>query len=296
MITSQKHSSSAEIVGLPTGTVQPFLKWPGGKRWIAHKIADCIKECLQSTYYEPFIGGGSVFFVLRPKTAVLSDVNGDLVNTYIQVRDHHEKVTTLLKKIPVSREEYYRIRSDAPDNATERAVRFLYLNRTAFGGIYRLNKGGQFNVPFGGGERTPEILWRDKLLEKASAALRCANLLQGDFESLLGAAKPGDVVFCDPTYTVSHENNSFRRYNEKNFSWQDQERLVRSATAAADRGVAVMVTNAYHKCIKDLYAPHRPMVLNRASCVSPKAEGRRFVRECIFALGPWPRHWRKYFR
>ncbi|MCB2181325.1 MAG: DNA adenine methylase [Desulfobulbaceae bacterium] len=296
MGTSQKHSCSEETVGVSTSTIQPFLKWPGGKRWIAPKLALCIKECLRSTYYEPFLGGGSVFFVLRPQRAVLSDVNGDLVNTYVQVRDHHEEVITLLKELPASREEYYRIRNEEPDNAVERAVRFLYLNRTAFGGIYRLNKDGKFNVPFGGGDRTPEILWRNKLLKKASIALRSANLRPGDFESLLRLAKPGDVVFCDPTYTVSHENNSFRRYNEKNFSWEDQKRLVRSATLAADRGVAVMVTNAYHKCIKELYAPHSPMILNRMSCVSPKVQGRRLVRECVFALGPWPRRWRRHFR
>lgn len=224
MVIKQEHFIYAETDGVQTGTVQPFLKWPGGKRWIAAKLACCIKECLRSTYYEPFLGSGSVFFVLRPQRAVLSDVNDDLVNTYVQVRDHHHEVTALLKELPLSRKDYYRVRDEEPDNVIERAARFLYLNRTAFGGIYRLNKAGKFNVPFGGGERTPEILWKEKLLEKASAALHSVNLLNADFESLLAAAKPGDVVYCDPTYTVSHENNSFRRYNEKNFSWEDQRK------------------------------------------------------------------------
>lgn len=276
--------------------VKPFLKWPGGKRWIAPKLASCIKECLRSTYYEPFLGGGSVFFVLQPSNAVLSDVNDDLVNTYLQVRDKHEKVLTLLKELPVSRDDYYRVRGEEPDNDIESAARFLYLNRTAFGGIYRLNKSGKFNVPFGGGERTPQILWKEPLLKNASVALTNARLQTGDFETILDAAKPGDVVYCDPTYTVSHENNSFRRYNEKNFTWGDQVRLVSSAKAAADRGVSVMVSNAYHKCIKELYAPYRPLILSRISRVSPKIEGRRLVRECLFALGPWPRLWRRHFR
>lgn len=280
----------------PLGRLQPFLKWPGGKSWIATKLASCIRENLRSTYYEPFLGSGAVFFVLLPQNAVLSDVNHDLVNTYIQVRDHWEEVISKLRRLPVNRDMYYQLRIMEPDNAIERSVRFLYLNRTAFGGIYRLNKRGEFNVPFGGGERTPEILWRDNLLKNASAALSCTQLTQSDFETQLDVAKSGDVVFCDPTYTVSHENNSFRRYNEKNFSWEDQERLVKSAMAAADRGVSVLVTNAYHKCIKELYSPYRPMVVSRVSCMSPKAEGRRLVRECVFALGPWPRNWKKHFR
>lgn len=277
-------------------TVPPFLKWPGGKRWIAPKLASCIKECLQNIYYEPFLGSGSVFFVLQPHNAVLSDVNSDLVNTYLQVRDHYEEVLKLLKELPVSRENYYNIRDEEPNDTIKRAARFLYLNRTAFGGIYRLNKHGKFNVPFGGGARTPEILWRAKLLEKASVALLNTKLKTGDFKALLDMAEPGDVVYCDPTYTVSHENNSFQRYNEKNFSWSDQMRLARNAKAAAKRGVAVIVTNAYHKCINELYSPHRPLVLSRISRVSPKADARKLVRECVFALGPWPRLWRRHFK
>ncbi|MGV8080007.1 MAG: DNA adenine methylase [Syntrophales bacterium] len=280
----------------PSGRVQPFLKWPGGKRWIAPKLASCIKECLQATYYEPFLGSGSVFFVLQPRNAVLSDVNGDLVNTYLQVRDNYKNVLRLLKGLPVSQEDYYNIRNEEPNDMIKRAARFLYLNRTAFGGIYRLNKYGKFNVPFGGGARTPEILWRDKLLEKASLALQHAKLQTGDFEAVLDVAKQRDVVYCDPIYTVSHENNSFRRYNERNFSWSDQVRLARSAQAAAERGVAVMVSNAYHKCINELYFPHRPLILSRTSRVSPKADARKLVRECVFALGPWPRLWRRHFK
>ncbi|MEN6475867.1 MAG: Dam family site-specific DNA-(adenine-N6)-methyltransferase [Syntrophaceae bacterium] len=277
-------------------TIQPFLKWPGGKRWIASKVSSCIKECLRTTYYEPFLGGGAVFFFLQPINAVLSDVNCDLVNTYLQVRDNNEEVITLLKELPVNLEDYYNIRDEEPNDAIKRAARFLYLNRTAFGGIYRLNKNGKFNVPFGGGARTPEILWRDKVLEKASRALRSAKLLSCDFQSILDLAQSGDVVYCDPTYTVSHENNSFRRYNERNFSWCDQERLAKCAKAAADRGVAVMVSNAYHKCIIELYAPYRPQILSRISRVSANIDGRKMVRECVFALGPWPRLWRRHFR
>lgn len=292
--------SKREIHCRPTETanrmVAPFLKWPGGKRWIAPKVASCIKECLQSIYYEPFLGSGAVFFSLRPKRAILSDINSDLINTYLQIRDHHKEVISLLKNLPVTKEQYYSLRGEEPESATDQAARFLFLNRTAFGGIYRLNKNGKFNVPFGGGARTPEILWRDNLLKKASEELKKANLLTGDFEAVFGMAKPGDVVYCDPTYTVSHENNSFRRYNEKNFSWADQERLVVTAKAAAVRGVAVMITNAYHRCIKELYAPHRPLIIGRISRVSPKTQWRRHVRECIFALGPWPVRWRRHFR
>lgn len=112
--------------------------------------------------------------------------------------------------MPISEADYYRIRETEPADSFARAVRFLYLNRTAFGGMYRLNRFGKFNVPYGG-ERTPEALWRDALIDSASRALAAADLRVSDFEPLMNQAGPGDVVYCDPTYTVTHNNNGFIR-------------------------------------------------------------------------------------
>ncbi|HUO31615.1 MAG TPA: Dam family site-specific DNA-(adenine-N6)-methyltransferase [Bryobacteraceae bacterium] len=265
--------------------VPPFLKWPGGKRWAGTLIADVLRPHLKHTYYEPFLGGGSVFFALRPESAVLSDINPDLINTFQLVRDHPLELIRRLKRMRVEKATYDRLRGSEPRAAVDRAVRFLYLNRTAFGGIYRLNLNGQYNVPFGGGQRTPEVLWSKGLLSGASRALVQADIRQADFEDIVERAGRGDAVYCDPTYTVAHENNGFVRYNQRNFSWHDQERLASAAWRAGERGATIVISNAYHPSIKRLYRGARFRVLERYSCVSTDVSKRRCVREFLVVLG-----------
>jgi DNA adenine methylase len=224
---------------------KPFLKWPGGKRWLIPYIHNLLKEQVFDRYFEPFLGGGAVFFSLHPRVATLSDVNAELVNTYLQVKARPLDLIEKLKKIPVDKETYLSLREASPINPVDRAVRFLYLNRTAFGGMYRLDREGHFNVPFGGGERTPEPLWRDNLLINASEILRNTVIATADFEEILARTGKGDLVYCDPTYTVSHNNNGFIRYNERNFSWSDQVRLARVCREAATRGATILVSNAF---------------------------------------------------
>jgi DNA adenine methylase len=252
-------------------SVKPFLKWPGGKRWIAQKLALCISKRLSNRYYEPFLGGGAIFFGLCPRKATLSDINSDLINTYIQVRDKPEEIIDGLKKLSVDKESYYHIRKEEPKDLVERAIRFLYLNRTAFGGIYRLNLNGKFNVPYGGGSRTPELLWRDGLIKRASHALQGIELAVSDFEKMMNKSRYGDVIYCDPTYTMIHNNNKFIRYNEKNFSWKDQERLSLVALRALKRGTFVLISNASYYPLCELYHPFKPIKLARKSLVSRKS-------------------------
>jgi DNA adenine methylase len=265
--------------------IAPFLKWPGGKRWIATQLAELIAKNLRGRYFEPFLGGGAVFFCLAPRIATLSDINHDLINTYIQVRNDPELLIKRIKGLEISKEKYLEIRDSSPECPIERAVRFLYLNRTGFGGIYRLNSKGQFNVPYGGGERTPDVLWEKGLLSKACRVLRNRRIGVMDFEEPLGEAGVGDVVYCDPTYTVAHNYNGFVRYNEKNFSWEDQKRLAQAAMSARSRGALVIVSNAGHESILDLY-PEPPLVLERNSLVSRNISSRTVVREYLFVLSP----------
>lgn len=266
----------------------PFLKWPGGKRWAAPKIVKIINDHLseRGTYYEPFLGGGAVFFLLRPASAFLGDINPDLVNAYVTVRDTPTQLLREVRKIPVTEKDYYRIRKATPRSSLKRAAHFLYLNRTAYGGIYRLNLDGHFNVPYGGGERTPAILWEEKLVESASAALVGVKVKQCDFAKLIRRAGPGDVVYCDPTYTVAHDNNGFVRYNESNFSWADQVRLALETQAAATRGATVIVSNAHHRTVRALYPGSETHTLRRTSCVSAVAEARKSVAEYLLVLQP----------
>jgi len=267
-----------------SSVILPFLKWPGGKRWVADQIAEIIRPHLTRDYYEPFLGGGAVFFRLQPKRATLSDINGDLINTYHAVRDSVGRLISALRALPVDKSTYDRLRADEPAERFEQAVRFLYLNRTAFAGMYRLNLSGRFNVPYGGGERTAKVLWATPLLKAASHALSTVKIRQSDFEPILDSATRGDVVYCDPTYTVAHNCNGFVRYNERNFSWADQVRLARAAKRASRRGVKVVITNANHPTVRDLYPSARFTVLHRRSLVSTDASKRRDVTELLVCL------------
>lgn len=266
--------------------IKPFLKWPGGKRWLARTIADVLQPRLQGRYFEPFLGGGAVYFALRPTLATLSDINADLINVYRQVRDRPAQVLGHLKSIPVTSKRYYTVRMENPGCKTKQAAHFLYLNRTAFGGIYRLNKEGQFNVPYGGGDRTPSPLWRDNLIVSSSRTLQGVTLKISDFEPIIDMAVSGDAVYCDPTYTVAHENNGFVRYNERNFSWADQERLAAAALRAYKRGVFIIISNAYHPSVRKLYREFTAKRFTRKSLVSTSVDARRTVHEYLLVLGP----------
>jgi DNA adenine methylase len=268
---------------------EPFLKWPGGKRWLAPLLLKIARTQRFSVYREPFLGGGALFFALNPDAAILSDINGELINTYRQVKLHPDLLLSSLRQLPTNRKTYYSVRNAVGDSRIERAVRFLYLNRTAFGGLYRLNLDGVFNVPFGGGERTPAPLWTRKLIVSATAALRGARLLTCDFEEALRSAGRDDLVYCDPTYTVAHNNNGFVRYNESNFSWEDQKRLAACCHAAARRGAFIIVSNAHHEDLLGLYRPHRHLSLSRTSCLCPDASYRRLITEYIFLFAPTSR-------
>jgi DNA adenine methylase len=264
----------------------PLLKWPGGKRWAASEIAELVRCALAPTgrYIEPFLGGGAVFFFLRPKRALLGDINPQLIETYQTVRDTPKQVLDSLRSLRVDRETFYQLRASRPATAVERAVRFLYLNRTAFGGIYRLNAAGEFNVPYGG--RSHAVLWTRAIIDRAADALQGAELQCADFQQLLRRARAGDVVYCDPTYTVAHDNNGFVRYNERNFSWSDQNRLADAAAVASGRGATVVVSNAHHVSVRALYREATATVLHRRSSVSRVISGRREVSEYLFILGP----------
>jgi DNA adenine methylase len=271
---------------MPREPLTPFIKWPGGKRWIAARIAELITPQLTGTYFEPFLGGGAVFFHMLPKRSVLADINGDLILTYRSVRNDPDGVIRAIRRHPVTAEEYYRIRESDPKRPLRRAARFLYLNRTAFGGLYRVNLNGKFNVPYGGGERITASFWRTDILKRASNGLRGARLEVADFESIIDRAGVGDVVYCDPAYTVAHDNNCFVRYNESNFSWNDQERLASAAFRAARRGSMVIVSNAHHESIRRLYRGAQFEVLSRMSAVAPRPEQRRRVEEFLIRIHP----------
>jgi DNA adenine methylase len=235
--------------------VEPFVKWAGGKRLLLPQLLEHIRPPERGgRYFEPFLGGGAVFFALRPKAAHLSDASPELINAYQAVRDSVEEVIRCLSRLKHSKTEYYRIRGSHPRIPVTQAARFIYLNKTCFNGLYRVNLKGEFNVPFGRHPLTLLICNKEQL-RNASAALSNTNVAVEDFEIAMRGAGENDVVYCDPPYTVAHTNNGFVEYNAQVFSWKDQERLAQAASSCVDRGARVYVSNASHESIRQLYGP-----------------------------------------
>ncbi|MHB9144329.1 MAG: DNA adenine methylase [Symbiobacteriia bacterium] len=260
--------------------VSPYFKWAGGKRRLLSRLLPALPPSY-GRYFEPFFGGGALFFALGPESAVLSDTNDELMNAHRVIRDKVDELIDSLSLLSVSNEQFYALRSARPTTDVDRAVRFIYLNRTAFNGLYRVNQQGEFNVPFGCKPGT--VICDVAHLKRVSAALHHADLLTTDFEDAVKAATVGDVVYFDPPYTVKHENNGFRRYNEALFSWRDQERLASLAKGLAAAEVHVVVSNAYHEDIRQLYDFLTPLVVERGSLISAKTAGRTTIREYIFS-------------
>jgi DNA adenine methylase len=266
----------------------PFVRWPGGKRWLMPKLQKILTNIRFKRFYEPFLGGGAFYFSFGASPATLADVNAELINAYIHVRDHPTVLLEELRRLKINQATYEMLRKGRFESSIYRAVRFLYLNRTCFSGVYRVNANNEFNVPYGGGERTPAILWESDLLINASKALRGSRIICSDFESVMSEGKEGDLIYCDPTYTVSHNDNGFRRYNEKHFSWEDQKRLAKACLRAKARGCTVIVSNARHSEIKALYRGARMHVFRRWSGLSSNPNKRTEKEEYVFVLSPRP--------
>lgn len=234
-----------------SGELPPILKWAGGKRWLVHKLAKMTGRF--ERYIEPFAGGAALFFALRPTKACLSDLNPRLINVYVQVRDDPERVQEWLlwHQTKHGLEHYYSERAKSIMSGPEEAARFIYLNRTCWNGLFRLNKSGVFNVPIG----TKSKIAEDSMeMQRYSQILEGVDLSSSDFEEVIDSAIEGDFIFADPPYTVKHNSNGFLKYNESMFSWGDQVRLAEALHRAANRGCKVIATNANHQSVRDLYS------------------------------------------
>lgn len=263
--------------------MKPFIKWAGGKRWILNDPNFTLPP-FDGRYIEPFLGGGAVFFHLAPEAAILSDINVRLVETYQAIKSDWQKVISALEEMQEnhSTDFFYLERGRTRDLLHDRAAQFLYLNRTCFNGLYRENLRGQFNVPIG---TKSSVLMADDDFAQASRILAGASLSACDFEETLSEARKGDLVFIDPPYTTAHNVNGFIKYNQKIFSWEDQQRLQRCVAAAKDRGAKILLTNADHDSIHNLYAElGSPKILGRASVISGSAGARTKTTEVLYAF------------
>lgn len=264
-------------------TLKPFLRWAGGKNWLTKIIDDYLPNQFND-YYEPFVGGGSIFFYLKSNgliknKAYLSDSNADLINTYRVLKSKKKSLFLLLKDQTDNEDNYYKIRAEEYEDPVERAAQFMYLNKTSFNGIYRVNRNGKYNVPYG--RRNLEKLYDYEHLTNVSNALKNTYLSTQDFKDRCRSIKEGDFVFIDPPYTVAHENNGFIQYNQSIFSWKNQEQLSSLTNSLNQRGIKFIVTNAYHKCIKDIYLVGTQKKISRASTIGGIGAKRANYNEII---------------
>ena len=260
----------------------PFLRWAGGKKWFLNHLSNFLPKDFND-YYEPFLGGGAVFFKINDKKRkyFLSDLNPDLINAYDAVQNNVEDVINELKNFTNEEEAYYHIRSKSFIDPSKKAAQFIYLNKTSFNGIYRVNQQGVYNVPFGKKYNTDFI--NSKCLIAANHSLQDAVLKVQDFEETLKEVKKGDLVFVDPPYTVAHENNGFIAYNQKWFSLEDQVRLSKRLKEINDLGAYFIMTNAKHEAIREIYSIlGQPHEVQRRSVVGGKSATRGMITEYIF--------------
>lgn len=261
--------------------ITPFIKWPGGKSWFINQLLEIIPT-EYNNYYEPFLGGGSVFWGLRPQKALIADINEELINLYIIMRDKPDELKRMMKQHQKAHCQtyYYQIRENSCNTELEKAARFLYLNRTCFNGMYRVNKNGKFNVPIG---TKNNCIYDIDLFDEYAQILKEVNILVDDFEKTIEKAHMGDLIFADPPYTSQKRQESFIKYNDKLFTWNDQERLFRCLKDAKRRGVIIILTNIDCKEIREMYIAGGFFIkdLKRASTIAGNAKKRGIITELL---------------
>jgi DNA adenine methylase len=261
--------------------IQPFLKWVGGKRQVLPALLDRAPSRF-GTYFEPFLGGGALFFALRPREAVLADVNERLVRTYRGVRDSVEEVIERLGTYPHDKRFFLRMRKDDVDQRSDAEVAawIIYLNRTCFNGLYRVNAENRFNVAFGR-YVNPRICDAEGLRECARA-LASAELLVGDFADVATRAGRGDFVYFDPPYVPRSATSCFTSYDPGGFDTPDQVRLRDIAVALKARGAHVLLSNSSAPLVRTLYQRHFQLTdVEARRAVNCKGEGRGAITELL---------------
>ena len=266
---------------------KPFLKWAGGKTQLLGHILPRLPS-RYGRYYEPFLGGGAVFFALGPMRATLSDINPDLIVAYRAVRDDVEGVIARLGRLVASREAYYRIRAQSPARMSEsaQAARTIYLNRTCFNGLYRVNAAGRFNVPYGAYAR-PNLCNADNL-RRVSRALKGMRLRVQGVEALRRQCRRGDMVYFDPPYDPVSPTANFVGYARGGFGRPEQERLAQLVDRLASRGVHVLLSNADTPYIRHLYRRFVLTVVPARRAINRNAARRGPVAEVLVSAEPLP--------
>lgn len=258
---------------------QPFVKWAGGKSQLIHRLS-ALAPAKFERYFEPFVGGGALFFHLRPRRALISDSNFELINTYRVIRNHLSTLLQELKRLSeqsLSEPLFKRYRSIDPDSLppVKRAARLIFLNKTCYNGLYRVNKSGDFNVPFGKYEHMPQLC-NEENLKQVSRLLQSIELMCADFEIALDKAKSGDFVYLDPPYAPTHNSPSFTSFTKEDFTESDQRRLAELFRELDRRGCFLMLSNSDSRLTHELYSGFKsgPVSVDRMiNCIGSRRTG-----------------------
>ena len=263
------------------GTRRPFVKWAGGKRQLLPELLRHAPSRF-ARYFEPFVGGGALFFALAPERAILTDVNERLIRTYRGVRNDVGDVIALLSNYPHDEKFFYELRDRDIDPGTDAEVAawFIYLNKIGFNGLYRVNRQNRFNVPFGR-HRNPTIC-DEATLRACSSALQRADLRVADFEQVVSAAAAGDLVYFDPPYVPLSVTSNFTAYSKERFDSAGQVRLRDVALALKRRGVHVLLSNSSAGLVRDLYGSEfETTEVSATRLVNSKANRRGAITELV---------------
>ncbi len=271
---------------------KPFVKWVGGKRQLLKQFRDMglyppeLFDAKKGSYFEPFVGGGAVFFDLLPRKAYLSDLNLELVTTYNVIKNDVENLIKSLKKHKIDKEYFLKIRAKNPTALSDLQVasRFIYLNRTCFNGMYRVNQSGGFNVPFG--YNSKPLICDEENLRKVSKVLKNVQIKHQDYKAVLKKAKKGDFIYFDPPYYPLSETSSFTSYTAGGFGEKEQVELRDTFLELHKRGCFVMLSNSDALFINKIYSELKnegikihKVVAGRA--INSDASGRGKITEVL---------------
>jgi DNA adenine methylase len=262
-------------------TAKPFIKWAGGKSSLLGHLKEFV-PANYNRYCEVFLGGGAFFFHLAPSEAILSDANAELIHCFQMVQKTPEELIEALQSYENEESEFYRVRAQNPNTLSpvNRAARFIYLNKTCFNGLYRVNRSGKFNTPYANNPNARYI--DEKTLLTASVALKKTMLLCGDFSKVVNLqAKKHDFFYFDPPYMPVAEFSDFKRYTPNQFEEEDHIRLAQTFRKLDKMGCYVLLSNSYHPKVKELYKGFDQVVVTAPRFINCRGGRRGHVKELL---------------
>lgn len=267
---------------------QPVIRWVGGKRQLLDSILPLVPTDYDS-YFEPFIGGGALFFELEPKRSVISDLNTELYELYTAIKVCPNTLVAEIQKFKFGEQEYYKMRDKDKDRVwmecgsfiDERAARTLYLNRLGFNALYRVNKKGLFNVPYGGDKRSIDLKELERLIWDAHRVLKSTYIVNSSYEHILTHVTSKDFVYFDPPYQPITKTANFTSYTAYGFNEDDQIKLRQFCDTLNQRGVRFLLSNSYSELILSEYRNYDIIPVNAKRSIAAKGSARASVKEVL---------------